>query len=163
MLVLVPLEEMRAPMRVMSALLVLATLQIAACAESGPDPSEELLETEEQRVLAAEDEYVAAEIAGDEATLRRLVDERFVLNGGDGTTSDKEALIRGVLAMDMTGQTLTDRSVLVDGALAVIFGTAELQLRDPGGQERVSKFRYTSVYVKRRDQWRMLALQMAPR
>ena len=36
---------------------------------------------EERRVFAAEDEYVAAEVSRDEAALRRLVDDRFVLDG----------------------------------------------------------------------------------
>lgn len=148
-------------MRAIVVLLFSAGLLATACA--GSDSPEEAPQNEEERVLAAEDEYVAAEIAGDEAALRRLVDDRFVLNGGDGTTSDKEALIRGVLGMNMTGQTITERSVLVDGDLAVIFGTAGLRLQNDEGAERVSELRYTSVYVKRQDQWRMLALQMAPR
>jgi thiosulfate sulfurtransferase len=48
---------------------------------------------EEQQVLAAEDEYVAAEVSRDEATLGRLVDARFVLNSSNGSTSGKEELI----------------------------------------------------------------------
>ena len=47
--------------------------------------------------------------------------------------------------------------------MAVIFGTAGIQLQDDQGVESVSEFRYTSVYVNRQDQWRMLALHMAPR
>ena len=35
-------------------------------------------QTEEQRVLATEDEYVAAEVCRDEAALRRLIDDKFV-------------------------------------------------------------------------------------
>ena len=35
---------------------------------------------EEQRVLSAEDEYVAAEVTRDEQALRRLVDDKFVQN-----------------------------------------------------------------------------------
>ncbi|MBK7080549.1 MAG: nuclear transport factor 2 family protein [Betaproteobacteria bacterium] len=45
---------------------------------------------EAMRVLAAEDEYVAAEVGRDEATLRRLVDDRFLFNTSRGTTTGKE-------------------------------------------------------------------------
>lgn len=50
-------------------------------------------QSEEQQVLAVEDECVAAEVRRDEATLRRVVDDRFVLNSSNGKTSDEEALI----------------------------------------------------------------------
>ena len=63
------------------------------------------LQAEEMRVLAAEDEYVAAEVSRDEATLRRLVDDRFLFNTSRGTTTGKEELIQGVMKMNMVGQT----------------------------------------------------------
>ena len=120
-------------------------------------------QTEEQRVLAVEDEYVSAELNRDEAALRRLVDDRFLLNSSNGSSSGKEALIRSVLGMNMTGQTITERTVMIEGDLAIIFGTAELRLEAPGRDERISVLRYTSVYVRRQGHWRMLALHMAPR
>ena len=121
------------------------------------------ISSEEQRVLAVEDEYVAAEINRDEATLRRIVDDRFVLNSNDGTTSGKTELIKTVLGWKMTGQTITERTVLVDGDTAVIFGTAELRFASDTGEDTKSLLRYTSTYVKRQGQWRFLALQMARR
>jgi ketosteroid isomerase-like protein len=127
-----------------------------------PDMSNASAQTEEQRVLAVEDEYVAAEIRRDEAVLRRLVDDRFVLNSSSGKTSDKDALIRSVLDMRMVAQTITERSVLVEGDIAIVFGTAKLQFAVPGKEDSVSILRYTSTYVKRGGQWRMLALQMTP-
>lgn len=120
-------------------------------------------QTDEQRVLATEDEYVAAELTRDEATLRRLVDDRFVYNSGKGTTSGKEELIKNVLGMAMTRQTLTERSVLMEGDVALIFGTTELRFAVPGQEDSVSTLRYTSTWVERQGEWRMLALQMQPR
>lgn len=122
-----------------------------------------LHQDEAKRVLAAEDEYVAAEIARDEAALRRLVDDRFVFNTNRGTTIGKEELIKRVLAMKMVGQTITERSVLIEGHVALIFGTAELKFASPGKPETVSTLRYTSTFIKRDGQWRMLALQMQER
>ena len=120
-------------------------------------------QTEEQRVLANEDDYVLAEVSRDEATLRRMIDERFVFNSSDGTTSNKEELIRNVLKMAMVGQTLRERSVLIEGDVALIFGTADIRFAASGKAESVSSLRYTSTYVKREGKWRMIALQMQQR
>jgi ketosteroid isomerase-like protein len=136
---------------------VLATMGFAA------DMSNASAQTEEQRVLAVEDEYVAAEVRRDEVVLRQLVDDRFVLNSTSGKTSGKDTLIQDILGMKMVAQTITERSVLVEGDIAIVFGTAKLHFAVPGKEDSVSTLRYTSTYVKRQGQWRMLALQMAPR
>lgn len=115
------------------------------------------------RVLATEDEWVSAEINRDEATLRRVIDDRFVLNSGNGKTSGKTDLIRTVLAWKMTGQTVSERTVLVDGDTAVVFGTTELRFAAEGGGESRRRLRYTATYIKREGAWRALALQMANR
>jgi len=122
-------------------------------------------EAEGLRVLAAEDAYVKAEVSRDPEALGRLVDERFVLNNADGTTSDKAALIEGVLGMNMVGQAISERSVLVEGDIALVFGTAELHFaaEEPDEPPSKSTLRYTSTYVKRNGEWRMLALHMSPR
>jgi ketosteroid isomerase-like protein len=120
-------------------------------------------QTEEQRVLAAEDEYIAAEVSRDEATLRRLVDDRFAFNSNRGTITGKEDFVQSVLKLAIVGQKIRERSVLTEGDIALIFGTAELRFADPGKEESVQDLRYTSTYVKRQGEWRMLALQMQPR
>jgi ketosteroid isomerase-like protein len=125
--------------------------------DSVPQPAEE------QRVLAAEDEYVAAEVARDEAALRRLIDDRFAFNSSKGTTTGKEEFVRTVLKLAMVGQTIRERSVQVEGDVALVFGTAELRFAEAGKEEAVQTLRYTSVYVKRQGRWRMLALQMQQR
>jgi len=121
------------------------------------------VQPEERRVLAAEDEYIAAEVSRDEATLRKLIDDRFVFNSSRGTTSDKEELVQRILKMNMVGQSVRERSVLVEGDIAFVFGTADLRFAGPGAAESASSLRYTSTYVKRQGQWRMLALQMQQR
>jgi len=129
--------------------------------QSGPPASNS--QDEERRVLAAEDAYVAAEVSRDEAALRRMVDDRFVFNSSDGTTSGKDELIAEVLKMAMIGQTIRERSVLIDGDIAIVFGTADLKFAGPDNTESRSSLRYTSTYVNRQGQWRMLALQMQKR
>ena len=126
-------------------------------------PATPIEQTEALRVLAVEDAYVAAELARDEAALRRLVDDRFVFNSGSGTTSGKEALIESVLAMHMVGQTVSERSVLVEDHVALVFGTTDMRFAAPGEPATASRLRYTSTYVRREGAWRLLALQMQRR
>lgn len=118
---------------------------------------------EEAAVLAAEDAWVRAEIDGDEATLRRVLDDDFGLNRSNGTTGGKEDLIRGVLGFDMTDQKVTERSVVVSGDTAVVFGTAELFFATGDGGQKSSLLRYTTTWTKRSGQWRAIALHMSGR
>jgi ketosteroid isomerase-like protein len=141
----------------------LAAILLAPLTGLSQAPPAPVAQTEEQRVLATEDVYVAAEINRDEATLRRIVDDRFQFNSANGTTTGKEELIKEVLQMDMVGQTISERSVLLEGDIALVFGTAELRFAVPDKQHSTSTLRYTTTYVRRQGEWRMLALQMQRR
>ena len=115
----------------------------------------------EQQVTAIDDEYVVAEVGHDEPAMRRLIDDRFVFNTGRGAMMGKEAFIAQALKLPMVGQTISERSVLVEGDMAFVFATTELRFAGaPGEAETVSTYRYTCAYVRREGQWRMLALQM---
>jgi hypothetical protein len=120
-------------------------------------------QSEELRVLATEDEYVAAEISRNESELRRLVDDKFQYNTSHGTTTGKEELIQSLLKMKMVGQAVKERTVLLEENVALIFGTAEIRLDKPGKPESTSTLRYTATYIDREGQWRLLALQMQQR
>jgi hypothetical protein len=89
--------------------LLLGALPTAGTAQERSALSNQKIHAEEARVLATEDEYVAAEVARDEAALRRIVDESFRFNSDRGITTGKEELIQGVLKMSMVGQTITER------------------------------------------------------
>lgn len=114
-------------------------------------------------VLAAEDAWIRAEIDGDEAVLRRVIDDQFTLNYSNGTTAGKEQLINTVTNWSMTDQEITERSVVVSGDTAVVFGTAELFFATDDGGERSSLLRYTTTWVRRGEQWRAIALHMSGR
>lgn len=143
---------------IVAAVLVMLTLPVLAVTVVTPETS---LSSDELAVIAVEDDWVRAEVDQDEATLRRVIDDQFVFNGNDGQLSGKEDLIEGILGGSMTGQTITERSVMVNGDTATIFGTAELHFAPPGAAESVSLLRYTSVYVKRDGRWRAIAVHMA--
>lgn len=142
-----------------------ALVGLMACPAPGaaPDEIDPTLHDEEQRVLAVEDEWIDAEVNRDDTTLHRIIDDRFVLNSSDGTTSGKADLIRRVLESHMVSQKVSERTVLVDGVTAITFGTTELRFAAPGKDETATLLRYTAVYVKRENQWRALALQMTKR
>ena len=119
--------------------------------------------TVEESVLAAEDRYVAAEVDGDEHALRSIVHERFVMNRNDGTTADKDALIASVLAMGMTGQEVSERSVVVHEDAAVVCGTTELRFGGAGAEPSAQRLRYTATYVRDLERWQLFGLHMSPR
>jgi hypothetical protein len=114
-------------------------------------------------VQAAEDEYVLAEVTRDEAALRRLVDDRFVRILGNGSTYGKEELLQSVLKLRMSRQTLRERSAVIDGDVAVVIGTADIWFAHPDRLDTLSTFRYSSTYIRREGQWRMLSLHLSPR
>lgn len=122
-----------------------------------------VLTADERAVLAVEDDWIHAEVARDGATLERVLADEFVFNQNDGQLSGRGDLIEGIVAGNMTGQTIIERSVMVDGDTAVIFGTTELRFGGDGEAETISLLRYTTVYVKRGGQWRAIALHMAQR
>ena len=114
-------------------------------------------------VIRAEGDWIHAEINNDEATLRHVIDDRFVFNSNDGSTSGKGDLIKSALDWNTTGQKITERTVLVDGDTAMIFGTTGLHFASTDGEGTVSLLRYTTSYVKRGEQWRAVPLRMARR
>lgn len=120
---------------------------------------------EEQRVLAVEDEYVVAEVSRDEAALRRILDDRFLWNRSNGSTTGKEAYVQSIMSdsFSLVGQTIRERSLLIQGDVAFVFGTADLRFAGAGQPETRSSLRYTAAYVRRDGQWRMLVLQMQGR
>jgi ketosteroid isomerase-like protein len=123
------------------------------------------LGAEEQQVLAIEDEYVVAEVNRDEAALRRILDDRFLWNRSNGSITGKEDYVQSIMSdsFSLVEQTIRERSVLLQGEVAFVFGTADLRFAPAGQTETTSSLRYTAAYVRRDGQWRMLVLQMQGR
>jgi len=119
--------------------------------------------SDEQDVLTADDAYAAAEVRRDEPVFRKSVDDRFVQNHADGTTSGKDAFINAVLRLKLVDQTISERSVVVEGSMAIVFATTTLRFDQSEGPIPVSTLRYSALYVKRGAEWRMLGLHIQPR
>ena len=112
-----------------------------------------------QQVLKLEDDWVTAEIKHDEATLRRILDDKFLASFGPNKPDDKETFIKDVLsgAVDPTeSQTLTDRHVIVDHDTAVVVGTDTLRGTKSGAAYELVA-RYTVTYIHRDGRWVALA------
>lgn len=141
---------------------ILAVASLVGCASQGIGAKADQ-QGEEQRVLAAEDEYVVAEVSCDEAALRRLIDPRFVRILSNGSTYGKEELIQGVLKLRMSRQSLRERLALVEGSFAVVIGTADVWFVQLDKPDTLTTLRYSSTYVQREGQWRMLSLHLQQR
>ena len=104
-----------------------------------------------QQVLSLENDWVNAEMKHDEAALRRILDDKFLVSFGPRAPHDKETFIKHLLSgeIDPTeSQTLTDRQVIVDHDTAVIVGTDTLRgTKNGAAYELVA--RYTVTYIHR--------------
>jgi ketosteroid isomerase-like protein len=117
------------------------------------------LSAAKQQVLDLEQEWVAAEHKHDAATLRRILDDKFVASFGVEKPYDKEAFIKLIVSSDLDpteSQTLTDRAVIIDRDTAVVVGT-DTERGTRKGTAYAEVYRYTVTYISRHGQWLALA------
>jgi ketosteroid isomerase-like protein len=117
------------------------------------------LSAAKQQVLDLEQEWVAAEHKHDAATLRRLLDDKFVASFGADKPYDKEAFIKEIVGGDVDpteSQTLTDRAVIIDRDTAVVVGT-DTERGTRKGAAYTEVYRYTATYIRRNGSWVALA------
>ena len=127
-------------------------------ATSNPQP----LSDAEQQVLKFEDAWATAEHNRDVAALRQMLDDKFIATFDGRTPVGKEAFIQPFVnrAVDPTdSQTLTDRSVIIDGDTAVVTGI-DTQRRTRNGSAYTAVARYTATYIRRNGNWLALAEHM---
>jgi len=142
-----------------SAVLSLAALTAAAYAAAESKPSHPPAPADvRQQVLSVGKEWAAAEDRNDQATVRHIIDDRFVFSYGAEKPLDKEAYIKEILGdFDPTQkQTLSDESVIVDRDTAVVVGTDTVHGTEKGKAYSVT-YRYTVTYLHRDGRWIALA------
>lgn len=123
-----------------------------------PENEQDLSEAK-QKVLDREKEWVAAEIKHDAATLRRILDDKFVASFGTLKPYDKETFIKLICRGDIDpteSQTLTDETVVIDQDTAVVVATDTLR-GTKSGAPYTEVARYTVTYIRRHGQWLALA------
>lgn len=109
-------------------------------------------------LTALEDRWTKAEQAHDAATLRAILDERFLMIGTSRVRS-REEFIAGVTSgpVDPTlTQTLTDQVFLIDGITAVLTEIDTVRSTE-NGQPSETRYRVTTTYSLRDGRWRALA------
>ena len=145
-----------------AAILTLAgSVTSSAVAEAtGSTPS--AMADARQQVMNLEKQWAAAEDKHDEATLRRILDDKFVATFGAKKPYDKEAFIREEISgvVDPTASQTLDETVILDGDTAIVIGT-DTERGTRNGAAYTAVDRYTVTYVSRNGQWRALAEHIA--
>lgn len=117
-----------------------------------------------QQILDLEDAWVVAEHNHDAATLRRILDDKFVATFGGKKPLDKEAFIKVTVTGDVDpteSQDLTDRNVIIDQDTAVVVGIDTEHGTNKKGTAYTAVARYTVTYIRRNGQWVALAEHLA--
>ena len=113
-----------------------------------------------REVLAADDSYAAAVLARDDAALRRILDDRFAFDPGDGATTGPDGLRATLRGFNLIGHRMTSRTVVIRDNVGTVAGTAELASAS-ATQPVITRFPYTATWEKRGGVWRLAALRMA--
>ena len=140
--------------------LTLACCMAASSVATEPNNSKTLSSDKtKQQILDLEQVWVMAEHNHDAATLRRILDDKFVATFGGEKPLDKEAFIKLTVSGDADpteSQTLTDRNVILDHDTAVVVGT-DTERGTKKGAAYTAVARYTVTYIHRNGQWVALA------
>jgi hypothetical protein len=137
----------------------LACCVVALSASTEPKNSTFPSSDAKQQVLDLGKEWVAAEVKHDAATLRRILDDKFIASFGVKEPYDKETFIKHIVTGDVDpteSQTLTDETVIIDQDTAVVVGTDTARGTYNGSAYTVV-YRYTVTYIRRHGQWLALA------
>lgn len=113
----------------------------------------------EEEVGKVQQLWLDAEQHGDAATLDRIVDDDFVGSAPGGNLLQKSDLVvpsPGSQPRGFLNQNLADTSVKAFGKTAVVFG----KLVD--AHDKSHQIRFSMVYTKRADQWKIVAAQLVP-
>jgi len=138
----------RAMRGVLAVALLLAT-GVAGAAQRG-----------EEAIRSLEDERFQAMIAGDLATLDRLLaDELTYVHSNGGMESKSEFLAR-IKSGDLKYKAVTREGVRVriENRAAVVTGQAAMEVQSKG-EDLSLRMRFTDVYVNRGGRWKLLVWQ----
>ena len=116
-----------------------------------------------QQVLDLDKAWAVAEDKHDEATLRRILDDRFLATFSSGKTYNKEAFLKAILAAHVdpsAPQSLSYEAVIIDGDTAVVIGT-DTKHGTKDGAPYTAVAKYTVTYIHRNGRWVALAEHLA--
>lgn len=141
--------RMRRCITAATATLLLVSSSIAIAQGTSADSAE---------IRAVHEARVAAILRGDFDHLERLLSDDFVVTFGDGAVRGKSEYIADQSSgrIIMTAATHDQERFRVYGDAAVVTGRSALTLR-MNDKEQPLVIRYTHVYIKQDDRWRMVA------
>lgn len=114
-------------------------------------------------IAALEDERYAAMLAGDIATLDRLLDPALRYIHSSGGTDSKETYIAGFASghFDYRHVTRSEPSIQVFGDAALVMNRLEIDIL-VGGSPKQIKARATAVWSRTSGRWRLIYVQSEP-
>lgn len=113
----------------------------------------------EEEVTRVQKQWLEAEQHGDAAALDRILDDDFVGSGPGGDLLQKSDLViaaPGSQPRSFLNDNLADTTAKAFGKTVVVLG----KLVD--SNDKTHQTRFSMVYVKRADQWKMVAAQLVP-
>ena len=115
--------------------------------------------TDRESLVQLTEAYIRALVRRDVGWYQANLADDFVCIDGDGVTMDKHRFVRGTVAgSDLLSCKLTDIDVRSYGTIAIVRATGSWTARH--GARGTS--RYTNVYVRIGDHWRVTAARQAP-
>jgi ketosteroid isomerase-like protein len=114
----------------------------------------------EDEILKIEDQRVQAMIAGDVATLDRLLADDLTYAHSTGQVESKAEFLGRIKSGDLKYNAMPREDVKVRllGCAAIVTGRAKLDVESKGVKLSFP-LRFTDVYVKRAERWQLIAWQ----
>ena len=121
-------------------------------------------EADARDIRRLDDERYAAMLAGDAATLDRLLDPELRYTHSSGVVDSKASYIEGVRAKRWEYQSIdrSEETILVRGEVALVFNRFRASIRIGGASKELDN-RMLAVWGKRGSgAWRLLAIHSTP-
>jgi hypothetical protein len=119
---------------------MLMALAIGGCAHLDPAPDARGDDVSRAELMALQEAWIAAEVAGDGAALEGMMDERFLHTFASGATVGRSGYIDWITGLDIEPFTLVTESIELHGDTAVVI--------DRNGNSKI-----TWIAVRRGDRW----------
>jgi uncharacterized protein (TIGR02246 family) len=110
----------------------------------------------EQAVLAAQDQRIAATIAGDLAAVAAMMTDDLTYTHSNGIEESKAEFLEGLKNGKYVYREIAPRGrrVRVHGDAAIVSGPCHVVI-EPGGKRTELELYFTELYVKEAGRWRM--------
>jgi ketosteroid isomerase-like protein len=112
-----------------------------------------------QDVLAAHEKRRAATLNGDANTVASMMTDDLTFTHANAVVETKEQFVDALKTRKLQYKTLTDEDwqVRIKGSTGVVSGTSHIVV-DASGTEHDLRVRFTELWVKEDDSWRMMLL-----